>query len=124
MADASPTHGTIWEDAGAMLMARVTGNDGAAITQASLSTITYKVFDLKTEVSTGSLTISSVVFDTLQTDARWTVDSTGYNFRWDAPASLFTTSGHQYRVEIRFTPASGAIFWAIFDLFTIAVLTS
>lgn len=124
----SPTKGTIYENSGAVLMARATGNSGAAVTQASLSSITYKVFDASsttpyTAIASGTLTIGSVIFDTLQTGAPWTADSTGYNFLWTAPASAFAnlSSGlnpdqHTYRVEILFTPTSGEVFWAVFEL--------
>ena len=38
--------GSVWEDSGAFVMARITGNAGTAITQATISTITAKVFEL------------------------------------------------------------------------------
>ena len=122
------TKGTVNEDSGASFMARIYGNDGAVIVQASISSIAYKVFNFKTSktapVSEGALTVSSVVFDTLQTDARWTEDSTGYNFRWDAPATIFTTGGDVYLIEIKFTPASGAVFHKLFEVKAIGVYGS
>ena len=120
--------GTIWEDGGASLMARVLGHNAAAITQASVSSITYKVFDLSSgtppdQVTSGTLTVSSVVFDTYQTDARWTKDSTGYNFRWDAPASAFP-SWSVYQIEIKFTPSSGETFFLVFKITANAIYSS
>ena len=123
-----PTKGTIYENGGAVLMARITGASGAAITQSSLSSITYKVFDASSKtpydlLTSGTITIGSVIYDTLQTGAPWTADSTGYNFLWTAPASAFPNLSnglnpdqHLYRVEILFTPASGEVFWAVFEL--------
>lgn len=106
-------HTTAWEDAGLVLMARVTGNDGANITQASLSSVTLYVYDLSDvanpTVDGVAQTVSSVIFDTLQTsadDSRWTLDSVGYNVRISVPASAFPDSS-RYRIEVVFAPASG-----------------
>ncbi len=123
----TPIQGNIYEDGGASVMARVIGNAGTAITQASLSSISYKVFDLatgETALQSGVLTISAVVFDALQTDARWTADSTGYNFLHACPASWFTDANHQYRIEYKFTPASGEVCWVVALLTTLPLYTS
>ena len=104
---------TVFEDSGFSLMARVTGNDAENIQQADISSISYYVEDLDDDdatPATGTLTVADVVFDTLQTDARWDEDATGYNFRWDVPASLVATGNHRYVFEIKFTPASGEPF--------------
>ena len=129
MASSDITKATVWEDGGATCLARVLGNAGTAITQASLTSIGCKVFDLnsttpETAVSTPTVTIASAVFDTLQTDARWTVDSTGYNFLFVIAASVLTTGDHRYRVEFKFTPASGEVFWLVYELHAQAVSTS
>ena len=101
---------TVWEDSGFAWMARVKGNDAALVTQGDLSSIAYSVYDLDApseDPETGTLTIALVVFDTLQTDARWTKDATGYNFRWDVSPTLLATGGHRYRFEVKFTPTTG-----------------
>ncbi len=121
--------GKIWEDGGAQLMARVVGQSAANITQASLTSIACKIFDLDgatptTAVDTSTLTVSSVVYDTLQTDARWTTDTTGYNFRHAPAYTIFTTGGHRYRIEYKFTPVSGDPFFVVFQLQSQEVLTS
>lgn len=115
-----------FEDAGVTFLARIKGNDGSNITQASLSSIAYTVTDMAdaSTVISGTLTISAVVFDALQTGARWTVDSTGYNFLWAAPATLAPTGGRKYRVELLFTPASGAVFVLPFEVDCIPILRS
>lgn len=121
--------GSVWEDGGATILARVTGNAGAAITQASLTSITCKVFDLDgttpdTAITTPTITVSTAVYDTLQTDARWTVDSTGYNFIDALAATNFPTGDHLYRVEYKFTPTSGAVFFVVAELYAKNVRTS
>jgi hypothetical protein len=117
----------VWEDSGASLMAKLTGNDAALITQATIDSISYKVFDsadLSTIITSGSLTVSTVVFNTLQLDARWTADTLGYNFRHDAPKEFFQEGGVTYRVEYKFIPVSGEQFWAIFRVKAKAVYSS
>ena len=127
-----PTQAQVWkceafEDAGLALMARVYGNSAVAITQASLSGITYTVIDkttLAVVVASTALTVSSVVFDTLQTDARWVKDSTGYNFRHDLAAAALPDGDSTYRVEYTFTPTIAAVFKLVFEVATVNLLGS
>ncbi len=120
--------GTVFEDGSGSLMARVKGVDGDNIVRADITSITCAVFDAGgTSVATPTVVVATSVFDTLQTDARWSpdIDTTGYNFRHDMPATTFTAGG-RYTVEYKFTPASGAdyVFWVKFRLAAQAVLTS
>lgn len=121
-----PKRASVYEDSGAFLMSRVLGNGGAPITQALVSAITYLVYDVTAgaEVTSGSLTISATVFDTLQLDDRWTEDEVGYNFGVAVSASWFSAPDHTYRVEYRFTPASGQPFFVVFELISSAIYTS
>lgn len=119
--------GEAFEDSSVSLMRCITGPNGVNITQASISSITYKVFDLddtSEPTATGSLTVSSVVFDTLQTDARWTKDSIGYNFRWDTPAALLEDGNKVYRFEIKFTTTAGEVFPVVFHVSTVGLYGS
>ncbi len=104
---------TAWEDAGLRIMARLRGNTGSLIVQADFTAIAASVWPFRAPTSptldASALTVASVVFDTLQTtsdDARWTKDSTGYNFAYTIPASAFPDPG-VHRVEVIFNPASG-----------------
>ena len=105
------------------------GEDATAINQATISTATYSVFllddddpDSRTVVvghDGASLTVSAIIFNTLQTDARWTVDSTGYNFRHTIDVSsndAFTIAGRNYLAEYRLVPASGQVIIVRFRL--------
>lgn len=95
------------EDTGPVLLARVTLNTGDYITADDFGTITYVVSKGGTEIDSDSLTVGDVVEDTLVTDDdRWTEDTTGYNFIWDAPYTLFADQG-TFKVVVTFTPASG-----------------
>lgn len=98
------------EDAGHVLLARVANHDGELFVEADFGDITFKCVDLAAPLVTvlnGTLTVATVIHDTLQTDARWTVDSTGYNFEWRTLATMFPNGGKLYQVDVRFSPASG-----------------
>jgi hypothetical protein len=133
MPNARTYKGIIWEDSGCQLLARIVGVDAAAIVQADVSSISYSVYERDEEDAPGSgsavrenaaLTVSSVVFNALQTDARWTVDSTGYNFRYAAPVTDFPNPSKVYDVEIKFTPASGDVYHVVFEVETKALSRS
>lgn len=122
-------HGAIWESTATPLIARIRATSGTYITQASLSSIAYSVFDLTAVpaaiVTSGTISKSSTVFDTLQTsDARWTVDSVGYNFLWIAPASLFPLAPRKYQVEITFTTTDSYKLRVVFQPKTQPLLTT
>lgn len=119
MPGATIIKGTVFEDSGASAMARIVDNDGTLILQADFGTITYGVFDMSDPgASSNSLTVATVVFDTLQTDSRWTIDTAGYNFRHDIPASDFGSGAKNYRFEYKFAPSSGEAFHVVFEIAT------
>lgn len=112
---------TVFEDTGFSLMARIQGTDAKDVQQADVSSIAYSVYDLSSTGSptdTGSLTVATVIYDTLQTDSRWDIDTTGYNFKWDVPASHVADGAKNYRFEIAFTPAIGEVYHAIYEVAT------
>ena len=122
MADAADIHGTAFRNGSATLLARVVGSDGQPIVQADVTSAKYTVYllddqdaDDRTPV-TGhadvSLTVADVIFDSLQTDALWTVDEVGYNFRHVLDVSAnqaFTIAGRRFLVVFELTPADGQV---------------
>lgn len=109
----------VFEDSGNSLLNRVYGTDGALIVQASISSIAVSAFykDTREAIATASPSVSAVVYDTLQTGAiLWPVDSTGFNFRYDAPATFYPEGGRDVMVEIKFTPASGQVFHIVWEV--------
>jgi hypothetical protein len=122
MADAIDTQGTVHKDGTKTLMKRAVGADGSPITQATISTVVYSIYllddqdpDSRTAV-TGhvavSLTVSDVIFDTLQDDDLWDKDDTGYNFRHTPDLTLgniFAVAGRLYLIEYTLTPTSGQV---------------
>lgn len=103
--------GCVNEDSAFSLMARVSA-DGSDVQQADVSSISWEVFNAETQasVSSGSLTVSDVVFDTLQTNDLWSYDGSGYNFRHQVAQSVLTSPG-RYRFEHLFTLSTGNAFF-------------
>ena len=129
MANAVATKALVFKHGTLTMMARVVGEDAADIAQADVSSIIYTIFalnekDVNAETpvvnhTAVSLTVASVVFDSLQTDARWTVDTTGYNFRHEIDVSsnaAFTVRGAKYLVVHHLTPPSGQVYQVNFEL--------
>ena len=122
----TPTLATIYEDTAITCMARIQGDDAANITQSNVTAITLKTFlNYGTAAtSTTTLTVADVVFDALQTDARWTKDATGYNFRYQIPSSVFDTGDSTYRCEFLFDMNSQPDLFVIFSVDTVEVLST
>lgn len=115
-----------FEKTGTSLMCRFKVPDDAGYgQQADISTIVMSVIDTKLKkkvIDDLSLTVSSVVYNTLQTDARWTdengaaIDAIGYNFRYDTLRTHIPNGGTTYLFEFYFTPVSGEPFAAAFEV--------
>ena len=119
--------GSMFEDSGASPMARIVGNDGVNIVQADVTSIYRIIYNAATGVvvqASTEITVANAVFDTLQTDARWSYDDTGYNFRDDAPAAQFASGSVVYRIEYKFTPASGEVWHVVFQPSAVELLGS
>ncbi len=107
---------------GATLAAMVEGNDGTPATQLTLASISWKVTRYQVDGKTvdlttgsGSLAVSSVVFDTPVTnDPRYDI-SDGYNFLTTLPASAFQVGGYRHRIAITFVPVVGEPFVQVAD---------
>ena len=127
---------TFMEDGSAECRARImtsTNNSTEAIPgegypakQANLTSITYKVTDL-TDTSqtavTGTVTISSAVYDTLQDHPLWQFTK-GYNFFFTLPPTCFPIGGHTYTAEFKITYSGGDVGWLIFEGLARGVQTS
>ncbi len=97
----------IYEDTSPTWLARVEGADAAPIVQADVTSIAFSVRNrdvTATEHNNGALVVADVVFNALQTDALWTIDTEGYNFKWTlTPTELDQADEHQYLIEVVFT---------------------
>ena len=93
----------------AAFRARMVGFNGAPWVQADLSAIAYKVFDADhggALVISGSLVVSSVIYNTPQTDDAWPY-ADGFNFSAILAGTCFPAGGRLYLVEFLFTTAAG-----------------
>lgn len=122
MAEAIDIFGAAFKNGSATLMARIVGPGGVNITQADIATIKYSIYllddqdpDSRTPVTGHSqitLPVYQVIFNTLQTDATWTVDSVGYNFKHVldvAGQPAFPLAGRRCLIEYSLTPLTGQI---------------
>lgn len=104
-----------------VLMARLEARDGdesVLILQADVSAIVYSVRDLDDvealtglpdETAGGSLTVSAVIFDTIQTGDVWDVDGVGYNFLHTLAAADIDQDEHRFLVEYSIKLTDGSI---------------
>lgn len=100
----------VYEDSAFAILARVHHN-GVNVLQATVAALEYQIFYADSAVAhttATSLTVASAVFDTLQTDGRWTRDATGYNLRHDVAASVLVDPTRDYEFEYKFTMSDGA----------------
>ena len=122
MGYASDIYGVVFKNGSATLLARVVGGDDTPVQQADIDSAEYSVYLLDEDdpdaatVVTGhdgvSIDVSSLIFDTLQTDSVWDVDETGYNFKHVLDVSAeeaFTEAGRSYRIVLELTPTSGQV---------------
>jgi hypothetical protein len=120
MAEAIDIHGAAFKNGSATLLARIVGANGNNVVQADVVAVHYSVYLLDDQdpenrtVVTGhtnvALAVANVIFNTLQTGALWTIDTTGYNFRHVLNVSAypaFAIAGRRYLVEYQLTPTSG-----------------
>ncbi len=118
MAGAKDIQGTVFQQATATFMARVENNAGVNLNQAAVASIKYTVSVVGHD-ETGNAIIghedmtlskTTVIYDTLQNDSTWTVDSVGYNFRHEIDVSqyeAFPKAGEIYQVRYEVTPVTG-----------------
>jgi len=132
MADATDIYGKAFRNGSAVLLARVVGGDGVPLVRSDIASAEYSLHELdrddpdSREPVTGhtavSLAVEDVVFDGLQTDITWTMDSMGYNFRHVLAVDTndaFAIAGRDYLIEFRLTPVTGQVIIVRFRIYVI-----
>ena len=102
----------VYEDSTFSVLARIHAN-GSNVTQSDVTSITYQIFPTDSDTAhTGetSLTVSAVIYDTLQTDGRWTKDLSGYNFKHDVAATVLVDPLDDYQFEYKVTMSDASVF--------------
>ena len=102
----------IWQGTDAVCMARVVKSDGTHIEADDIESIICHVFDVPAKQEEGddyepaefTPVVAESVFDTLQTDSRWSKDSVGYNFRYAVPGEAFPAGNRIYVVQFELQP--------------------
>ena len=120
---AADIRGTVFKDFSTVLLARVVGLDAVAITQASLTAAEYTIYEIDDDDPDEwtpvdghegiDVTVSALIYDTLQTDDLWDADATGYNFKHALDVALgspFPEAGAEYLIVFTLTPATGQVF--------------
>jgi len=129
MAEATDIHGTAFKNGSATLLGRVVGHDAQPVVQADIASASYSVYLLDDDDADGrtavaghadaALTVSELIFNSLQTDDLWTADAVGYNFRHVLDVSqhqAFAVAGRRYLIEFQLTPAAGQVILVRFRL--------
>ncbi len=118
MAGAKDIQGTVFQQATATFMARVENSAGVNLDQAAVASIKYTISVVSND-ETGSAILghekvaldkAAVIYNALQNDSTWTVDTVGYNFRHEIDVSqyeAFSKAGETYQVRYEVTPVSG-----------------
>ena len=113
MPEARTFEADVFEDGSFAVLFRINAfDDNLPAQQADLTSIDFTVIESLSRsevVASSALTVANVVFDTLQTDGRWTKDSTGYNFRHEAAPASVPTGGKKYEVIYTFTYSGGQV---------------
>ncbi len=114
------TYGVVIAGGSVVTMARLEAIDGTPIDPTAIASVRYSIHerdpcaaDAETPVAgheDRSISPSSVLYATLQTDAAWDHDAEGYNFRYEidtTAAPAFANPGKKYKVRYEVTPSGG-----------------
>ena len=107
-----------WEDSTVILMARIEDIEKALILVSSVATITLQVSatDGTGTPTAPAVVVASQVLDVLVDDAKWTKDTTGYNFIHTITPADIPDGDKVYRAEFEFTDVGGNVSQIVFEI--------
>ena len=116
--------GEIYEDQIVTSMARIMLPSVGPIQQANVSSdISLEVYNITSEdpdvaiAATTTTTATASIYNALQTDTRWTVDTVGYNFKHSyTPDEGLLEGGNTYRFEYKITTSDDGILFVITEV--------
>lgn len=102
------------------LLCRLKDTSGSYATQSTFSGIVLDIYDVDDPdnlvVPQVTLVVASTVYNTLQTDSRWTVDNTGYNFAYATLSTHTPRPDTQYRLKFTCTQTDGRQLKFVFEI--------
>ena len=104
-------------------MARVVGYDNQNINRASVSSISFKVTQIDSTtgqrvevVPEAPLNVNDVIFDTLQTDAKWTKDAEGYNLAYQVEPTALPRQNETFDCDFKLVDTASKPYIVSFSL--------
>ena len=118
---AKEIYGTVFSNCTATFLARIVDESGIPLTISDIHSVKYTIFLLDDQNPVArtavvgheqiTLQVSSVMFNTLQTNNIWSIDTAGYNFR-HAPdtdnSESFPIPHRNYLIIYQIVPFEGA----------------
>ena len=107
--------GTVFVGGTLTALARIVDWQNDALVQSGVTSIHYTITNPAGSAVTGhnnvSLTVSAVVYNSLQTVGLWTTDTTGYNFAHtiDISSNAAFAAAGRYTLQYNIVPASGQL---------------
>jgi hypothetical protein len=130
--DARDTYATVQKNGSATFMARIVDATDTPIRQAVIDAAQYSVYLLDDQDPDSwtpiaghdrvTVDVGQTVFDHVQVDPLWTVDTGGYNFPHELDISAwqaFPLAGRHYLVEYTLTPTVGQVIKVRFRTYAI-----
>lgn len=110
------TRGNAIQSSTGVCMKRVLTQAGTVLLPTDVTSLSASVYNADTGQLSATLAGgATTIYGSLQTDARWTEDTTGYNVAIVVPGTAWPSAG-DYRVELVIVPVVGTQFKLLWDV--------